>query len=318
MNGPSVQLITQNSELLSILDQIRQVSLFNSSILITGESGVGKDLLAEYCHLHGTKREKALTKIDCASIPPDLFESELFGHERGSFTGAVRQKAGRLEIANGGSIYFDQISELPLGAQAKLTRIVQDRCFERVGGTESIHLDAHILASSRFDLFKLVKQGLFREDLYYRLNVVGIHIPPLRNRRDDIPLLIQYYLHHFSNMHRISEPQISDLTTQHLQLYDWPGNVRELVNLIEQIVVSNAYSGINAVIRPNMLPARFHPSTLEMIESAAAREMTLDEIERIYIRKILESTHGNKSHAAQILGINRKTLLEKRRKYGIE
>ncbi len=304
--------------MLRLVEQVRQVSRYGSPLMLIGESGVGKDLIAHYFHTSGNRRDQRFMKIDCSGIPIDLFESEMFGHERGAFTGAIRQRIGRLEQADGGTVYLDQVPDLTLSAQAKLARVIQDRCFERVGGTDPVQLDIHLVSSSRVDPNKLIRSGLFREELYYRLNVVGIEIPPLRARRDDIPLLIRHFVHQFSETHHRTPPVIPDAIMRRFQAHDWPGNVRELINTVERILITLPDGDQHSAITLEMAQGIPSETVQEMIEAATERRLSLENLEEAYIRKILNETRGNKSAASRILGINRKTLLEKRKKYGID
>ncbi len=286
--------------------------------MLIGESGVGKDLIAQFFHYTSSRRDQCFMKIDCSGISLDLFDSEIFGHERGAFTGAIRQRIGRLEQANGGTIYLDQIPDLSLSAQAKLARVIQDRCFERVGGTDRVQLDILLVSSSRVDPNRLIRSGLFREELFYRLNVVGVVVPPLRSRLDDIPLLTRHFVQQFTEIHHRVPPFIPDAVIRRFQSYDWPGNVRELKNAVERILIALPGGEVQSTLTPEMLQEIPTETAMEMVETATVRRLSLENLEEVYIRKILKETKGNKSSAARILGINRKTLLEKRKKYGID
>jgi two-component system NtrC family response regulator len=266
----------------------------DASVLIVGESGTGKDFLAQAIHACGPRRDEPFVVIECASIPPELFESELYGHERGTFTDAHARKIGKLEMARRGTVYFDEIAALAPNLQAKLLRAIEERRYTRLGGTQSIDLAARVISSSNQSLDAL------RRDLLYRINVVTIALPPLRERREDIPALAKQF-----------RRNISAEAMQLLTAYSWPGNVRELRNTLERAALLAG----DGAITPDHLPRLSSP---EIVEAAARDRWTLDELESRYIREVLRITKANYSRAAQILGINRKTLLEKRRKYGIE
>ena len=286
----------------NLLQTVEKVVDHDVPILIRGESGVGKDYLAEAIHACSARRAEPYVHVDCATIPPDLFESEMFGYERGTFTDAVARRLGRLELAGGGSVYFDSIDTLTPALQAKLLRALQDRQFTRLGGNESIAFAARIIASASGDLEALIVSGAFRRDLFYRINVVTVTLPPLRERPDDIMALAQ----NFAGKRK----KIDDDAATLLRSHAWPGNVRELRNAIERAVLTGDGSSIAAEALPLSGP--------ELISAAARGHWTLEQLEQNYIRAVLRETRSNFSRAAEILGINRKTLLEKRKKYGLE
>jgi two-component system response regulator AtoC len=272
------------------------------NVLILGESGSGKDRLAEAIHACGPRRDEPFVVIDCASIPPELFESELFGFEKGTFTDAQSRKAGRLELARRGTVYFDEISALTPPLQAKLLRALQERRFTRLGGNETIPFHARVLSSSGADVDALLTSGALRRDLFYRMNVVTITLPPLRERREDIAHLAA----------ELAAPAtVDDEALSLLQVHSWPGNVRELRNVIERARLLSDDGNITAAVLPIAAPA-------ELLSSASLQQWTLEQLESRYITEVLRQTRANYSKAAEILGINRKTLLEKRRKYRIE
>ncbi len=285
----------------NLLQTVEKVLDHDVPVLIRGESGVGKDYLAEAIHSCSSRRGDPFVHVDCATIPPDLFESELFGYEKGTFTDATARRLGRLELARNGSVYFDNIDTLSTALQAKLLRVLQDRQFTRLGGHENIDFRARVIASSSGDLDALLASSAFRRDLFYRINVVTVTIPPLRDRRDDIVALVKT----FAGKRR----KIDDRATALLVAHSWPGNVRELRNTVERAVLT----GDGATIEAESLPL----SGSEFVAAAARGQWTLDQLEESYIRAVLRETRSNYSRAAQILGINRKTLLEKRRKYGM-
>lgn len=272
-------------------------------ILILGESGAGKDHLAAIIHARSNRREQPFVHVECANIPAELFESELFGHEKGTFTGAFERKLGKLEIARGGTVYFDEISALTPQLQAKLLRAMQERRFTRLGGASSIPFDARVLSSSNVELQSLLDSGALRRDLFYRINVVTLTLPPLRERPEDVLVLARQFLGRRKKGFTSEAERI-------LQDHPWPGNVRELANAIERAVLIEDGERIDA-------PSLGIQSPDELVHAAARGSWTLDELEAHYIREILRLTRSNLSRAAEILGINRKTLREKRRKYGL-
>jgi len=294
---------TRSSAMRTLLQTVEKVLNHDVHILLLGESGVGKDFFAEAIHDCGERREKPLVRIDCAAIPADLFEAELFGYEKGTFTDAQARKLGKLEVAHGGTVYFDDIAALVPTLQAKLLRAIQEKRFTRLGGHESVGFDARILSSSNVDPETLLASGGFRRDLFYRINVVTLTIPPLRDRREDIPPLAKMFL---ARRKRGIDPAAMKL----LREYRWPGNVRELRNVMERAVLIED----GDVITPSSLP----PFDGDLLGAATDQQWTLDQLEARYIRQVLRQTRSNFSRAAAILGINRKTLLEKRKKYGIE
>jgi len=281
-----------------------------TTVLITGESGTGKDQLARWIHEHGPRRDAPFLKIDCASLPAELVESELFGHERGAFTGAVARKPGRLEMAEGGTIVLDEIAALSTGMQAKLLRVLEERAFERLGGNETLRMDARLMALTNTDLGKAVADGRFREDLLFRLNVLAIAVPPLRERRSDIPALISHFLERLSPVHGRKGVAIDSAATVALEGYDWPGNIRELKNAIEHALIFATDSLLHTQDFPQVVANSDAPGGTKAMGS-------LDDLERKAIAATLESTRYKIGRAAEILGISRKTLLEKRKKYGL-
>ncbi len=287
---------TRSGAMRALVQTAEKVLDHDVNILILGESGSGKDHLAEAIHACGRRRERPLVRIGCASIPPELFESELFGYEKGTFTEAQTRKLGRLELAPGGSIYFDDIAALAPHLQAKLLRAIQEKRFTRLGGNQSVVLDARVITSA-------LDAAALRRDLLYRINVVTMTLPPLRERAEDIPLLAKAFL---ARRKRGIDPAAMAVLQQHA----WPGNVRELRNVIDRAVLVEESDVITATSLP--------PFDDDVVATASRRQWTLEQLEARYIRDVLRQTRGNYSRAAAILGINRKTLLEKRRRYGIE
>lgn len=293
----------------AVLELGRKVADTSTTLLITGESGTGKDHLARLIHELGPRRDAPYLKIDCASLPQELVESELFGHERGAFTGAVERKLGRLEMAGAGTIVLDEVAALSPATQSKLLRVLEERQFERLGGTETITITARLIALTNADLARLVSEGQFREDLFFRLSVLTVPVPALRARPADILPLANALLDRGARVHGrkgvvFSEPVIKILTS-----YSWPGNVRELRNAIERALV---FSG-----GASLIPEDFPENVRAAGSAFGAALRSLDDLERDAIRATLEATHYKIGKSAQILGISRKTLLDKRKKYGL-
>jgi two-component system, NtrC family, response regulator AtoC len=285
----------------ALLKTVEKVLDHDVNVLLLGESGSGKDFFAEVIHACGKRRERPLVRIDCASIPVELFESELFGYEKGTFTDAQARKLGKLELVQGGTVYFDDIASLAPALQAKLLRAIQEKRFTRLGGNQTVTLDGRVISSSSIPPEELL--GGLRRDLFYRINVVTLMIPPLRERREDIPRLARSFL---ARRKRAIDPAAMRMLAGH----DWPGNIRELRNVIDRAVLIEE----SDVVTPTSLP----PLSGDLIKSATRQQWTLDELESRYIREVLRQTKSNYSRAAQILGINRKTLLEKRKRYGLD
>ena len=306
-------VIGRSALMRRVFDRVRQVAPARSSVLITGESGVGKEMVAEAVHFNSPRREKALVKVHCAALAETLLESELFGHERGAFTGAVARKRGRFELAHLGTLFLDEIGEISAGVQVKLLRVLEERKFERVGGEETIEVDVRIVAATNRDLPKAIAAGSFREDLFYRLNVVSIEVPPLRERREDIELLVAAFLKEFSEENGKRVEAIEPKARAALLAFDWPGNVRQLRNTIESAVVLAR----GPVIGLDDLPMNVRGETGGSSVSVPVGA-TLAEAERDLIRATLAREGGNKSRAADILGIGRKTLHRKLQEYGLE
>jgi transcriptional regulator with PAS, ATPase and Fis domain len=315
MKKDTPDIVTQDTGLISILGSARQIAPYNTNVLITGESGTGKDLLAQYIHSCSTRSVHPLVKIDLSATPETLIESELFGHVRGAYSGAHQDRNGRLKAANESTVYLDHINELRHPVQARLTRVLQERQFEPLGSNIPTTVDIRIVASSRQDLGSLVQLGKFREDLYFRLSVMPINLPPLRKRSGDIPLLAKYFLEKYSEMYNKPKPTLDTGTLDILCTYHWPGNVRELQNQMERLVVT---SNDDCTISPQKLNLDFDYVSDSSLDILAEQNLSLEQIEKLYIHKVLLKYRGNKSKTARILGINRKTLLEKRKKYNLE
>jgi len=315
MNLDKQPFITQDSIFLKTLSTARKIAQYNSNVLITGESGTGKNLLAHYIHKNSPRQSHCFVNIDLSAIPVNLVESELFGHVKGAFSGAYEDRDGRLKNAHSGTVFLDHINELPPAVQAKLTRLIQEKQFEPVGSNVTITVDVRFIAASRYDLAELVKQGQFREDLFFRLSIMPITLPPLRSRPGDIPVLAKHFLNYYAKAHHKALPKLHPGVIDLLCSYHWSGNVRELQNQMERLVIS---ADDNTTITPSQLNLEFDLTRDTTLDALAERSLDLQEIEKLYIQKILNKTRGNKSEAARILGINRKTLLEKRKKYHLD
>ncbi|HUC53689.1 MAG TPA: sigma-54 dependent transcriptional regulator [Candidatus Cybelea sp.] len=322
MTAERLPWITADPASLRLYELAEKVAPAPATLLITGESGTGKDHLARLVHELGPRRDAPFLKIDCASLPPQLVESELFGHERGAFTGAVERKLGRFELGGSGTIVLDEVAALSSGAQGKLLRVLQERAFERLGGTETLRIEARLIALTNADLPAAVKSGSFREDLYFRLNVLTLAVPPLRERRADILPLANHFLATLCSVHARPNAQLSDATRRMLVAYNWPGNVRELRNALERAVVFSHFGQGTTAAKKDLLESENFPESIRAAAPGAASPVSglrsLEEVEREVIAATLEATHYQISRSAEALGISRKTLLEKRKKYGLK
>ncbi|MDR4503852.1 MAG: sigma-54 dependent transcriptional regulator [Candidatus Scalindua sp.] len=314
-------IVGKSTPMMKVLDTIKTVSNRETTVLIQGESGTGKELIAGAIHYNSSRNDGPFVKLSCAALNREILESELFGHEKGAFTGAIRTKKGKFELSDGGSIFLDDVDDIPLEMQVKLLRVLQEREYERVGGEETISVDVRLICATKVDLAIFVKQGKFREDLYYRLNVVAIKLPALRERKDDIPLLINYFMRKYSNRLKISKPDISSDTLDVLIKYHWPGNVRELENVVEHALV---FSSNNKVTVQNL------PEHLKKFEGVSDKiHLDLEEKDRIdfqnevaefeenLIKWAYKKADGNQVNMAEILGIPRTTLRNKMNKLGL-
>jgi DNA-binding NtrC family response regulator len=293
-----------------VLELARKVTGTSTTVLITGESGTGKDQLARLIHELSPRRNQPYLKIDCASLPQELVESELFGHERGAFTGAVERKLGRLEMAGSGTIVLDEVAALSPATQSKLLRVLEERRFERLGGVDTLTIEARLIALTNSDLARAAAAKTFREDLYFRLSVLTIQVPALRERRSDVAPLAEHMLVRLSAMHGRPGTTLGAPVLRALEAYDWPGNIRELKNAIERALIF----GKNAELSLEDLPENIRAAD----SGVPAGMRSLEQIEREAIQKTLESTRYKITRAAEILGISRKTLLDKRKKYGLQ
>jgi two-component system response regulator AtoC len=304
-----IEIVAQSEAMREAVGLAERVAATDTNVLVTGESGAGKDALALFIHFRSKRAARALVKIDCATLPADLLEAELFGYERGAFTGANEAKPGRLEAAHRGTLVLDEIAHLTVDAQAKLLRVIEAREFERLGGRRTIKVDARLIALTNVDLASAVQRRDFREDLFYRLNVVHIHLAPLRERRQDLPDLAQCFLKTYAAKHGRKLTGIAPGALALLKEYEFPGNVRELANTVERAVIV----ATGKHIEESDLPATVRAAVL--LQQRRSRPRTLAEIEAEYIAEVLSATNGNKAAAARILGISRKNLYEKIARY---
>jgi two-component system response regulator AtoC len=299
------EIVAVSEAMREAIKLAERVAATNANVLVTGESGSGKDAVARFIHARSSRADQPLVKIDCATLPAELLEAELFGYERGAFTGATEAKPGRLEAAHRGTVILDEIAHLTLDAQAKLLRVIEHREFERLGGRKTIEVDARLVALTNADLKNAVDRRAFRDDLFYRLNVVQIAVPPLRQRGKDLERLSLAFLRSYAEKHGRSVKKISREAIGILVAYDFPGNVRELANIIERAVIVSP----GTEIEPADLPEGLRASAKAGVRRD--RRPTLAEIETDYIRETLAATNGNKKEAATILGISRKSLYER-------
>ena len=310
--GPEV-IIGRSEPMRKIEELMRKVSPTDTTVLICGQSGTGKELVARAIHRHSSRKDKPFVVVDCGSLVENLFESELFGHVKGSFTGATATKYGRLELANGGTVFFDEIGNISMNVQTKLLRVLQEREITKVGSTQVIKVDVRVIAATNEDLQKAVQAGTFRDDLFYRLSVVPITLPPLRERRDDIPPLANYFLKKYNQKRKKDVHAISAKAMKALVEYEWPGNVRELENAIERAVVLTE----NDTIEPSDL-LYYGLNALNTPESDQERPRRLADMEKEHISRALKMFGGHKSKTAEWLGIDRKTLRSKLKRYAID
>ena len=307
------QLVGQSEALRRVRQMIQTAGGSEATVLIEGESGTGKEIIANAIHAQSKRSRGPLVKMNCAAVPETLLESELFGHEKGAFTGADRRRVGRFEQAEGGTLFLDEVCEMQPRLQAKFLRALQEREIERLGGSETIPVDVRIIAATNRDLQKALAEGVLREDLYYRLNVILLRVPPLRERMDDVPILAMHFVRKYAARESVPTASIAEEAMNVLLSYAWPGNVRELENAIERAVVL----GRGEVLRPQDLPPQVHRRGDER-QPLIPAHLTLEEIEKLAIAQALRLTGGNKSEAAERLGIHRTSIYDKMRRYGIE
>jgi DNA-binding NtrC family response regulator len=343
--GSTADLVGESPGILNVKALAKKVARTDATILINGENGTGKELVASEIFKASNRAQAPYIRVNCAAISETLIESEFFGHEKGAFTGATERREGRFELANGGTILLDEISEIPIRLQAKLLRVLQEREFERVGGTKSIKVDVRIIATTNRNLKKAVASGDFREDLFYRLNVFPLHVPPLRKRREDILPLARHFLQRFARRHQMNIPGFSHEAVEMLRNHDWPGNVRELQNAIERAVILTEDNTLIQDSSLSLLPAGYTADTfaedatagLTLIKVGASADapppeqpdtlikpggeeefLPLDQMEKRQIMRALERTQGNRTHAAELLGISIRTLRNKLNEYKSE
>ncbi len=317
------KIIGNSKQIQDVIKFIEKIADTDSTVLVTGESGTGKELISKTIHYNSSRSKKPFVPLNCAAIPRDILESELFGHEKGAFTGAISTRLGRFELAHNGTLFLDEIGELAPSLQVKLLRVLQEKEFERVGGIKTIKVDVRIVTATNRDLEKAVKEGMFREDLYYRLNVIPLHLPPLRKMKDDIPLLIEHFVNDIAKRKKRDAPRLSAETLDCLGKYRWPGNVRELENLMERLVILKEGDDV----LPEDLPERLREKRYDHDISTKSQRLSsdgvdlnsmLDDFENNMIVQALEISKGVKSKAANLLGLNRTTLIEKMKKKAIE
>ena len=307
-------IIGESPAMRQLFETVQQVAPSRATVLITGETGTGKELIAKAIHNLSPRKNGAFIAVHAAALPSTLLESELFGHEKGAFTGAVERRIGRFELADGGTLFLDEVSELEPSIQVKLLRVLEERAFERVGGAKTLQVDVRLVAATNKDLKKLVSEGKFRDDLFYRLSVVTIDLPPLREQRDDIPLLVKAFLDEFG---RENSKQVRELTPEALNVllaYDWPGNVRELRNAIEQMVVLARAERLTVRDMPAVIRGSADLTKINVVRAG----MTVEEAERQLIVQALTETNSNRTKAAQKIGISRRTLHRKLKEFGLE
>jgi DNA-binding NtrC family response regulator len=316
-------ILGQTAAMRKVFDLIEKVSLSDITVLIHGESGTGKELVAREIHRRSSRHNKPFITMNCAALPENLIESELFGHEKGAFTGAVRQRKGKFELAHEGTIFLDEIGDMSLNTQSKILRILQEKKFERLGADESREVDVRILSATHKDLLAEIQNGNFRNDLYYRLKVIDIDIPPLRERKEDIPLLIQHYLQEFSEKHQKKVEGIRPDGMELMMRYHWPGNVRQLVNILERAVVLASGSMLRKDDLPNELelPSGFSDGFLDdlmHLPFKQAKDRIVTKFMKEYLTRRLNDNEGNISHTAAELGIRRQSLQTMLRRLGIK
>jgi len=313
-------IVGKSSALQRVLEIVEKVADTDSTVLITGESGTGKELIAKALHYNSSRAPRPLITVNCGAIPEELLESELFGHVKGAFTNAIQDRQGRFAAADGGTIFLDEIGDMSPTLQVKLLRVLQERTFEAVGTSTSMSVNVRVIAATNQDLLTLIDQKMFRQDLYFRLNVLPIEMPPLRERRDDVPLLVHHFLDVGAHQRQSQVDSIDDDAMERLVDYDWPGNVRELENMMERMMVLRGSGELTIADLPDHLqdPAPSPSQSVRVSSTGLSFNDEIDQLERDLILQALERTHWNKNQAAQLLGLNRTTLVEKIRKKGLK
>jgi two-component system response regulator AtoC len=321
-----LHLLTQSPRMIEVFDQIRAVAGTDATVLVLGETGTGKELVSQAVHQRSRRRERTLVAVNCVAFTETLLESELFGHERGSFTGAVGRREGLFEMADGGTLFLDELGETSLSVQVNLLRVLEEMCFRRVGGREMVHVDVRIVAATNSNLPDQVRAGKFREDLFYRLNVFPIRLPPLRERREDIPLLVRHFLDEFAVQYSLDPPPVSGDAIRAILAYPWPGNVRQLRAMCERWTITRAGQRLEA----HHLPADFGGSAPARPVDGAPSVVDLDRplvdnvadatgrVERVYLQRMLEREHGHLGQTAARAGVSRRTLYTKLREHGLD
>lgn len=307
-------IIGNSGAINRVVDTIKKVSASDSTVLTMGGSGTGKEMVSDAIHYSSRRYAKPYVKINCAAFPENLLESELFGYEKGAFTGADKQKKGKFEVADGGTLFLDEIGDMPLAMQAKLLRVLEKGEFERLGGNEVIKVNVRFIAATNQNLEKMIKEKHFRSDLFYRLNTVIINLPSLVERKEDIPLLIGHFIEKFSTEMNKKAPEVVKEAMDLIMSYPWPGNVRELANAIERATIFCE----DGVIRPSDLPPNIQAGHAEVPSAETSGDLTLEALEKRHISNTLKHTRGNKNEAARVLGIHRETLYKKIKKFNIE
>jgi two-component system NtrC family response regulator len=315
--GAFESIIGSSPALQAALADLKLAASSDATVLILGESGTGKELAARALHLNSPRREGPFVVVNCASIPESLIESELFGHRKGAFTGATEERRGKFEIASGGTIFLDEIGELPIGLQPRLLRVLQEGEVDKVGENQPIRVDVRVVASTHQDLEARVREGTFREDLWYRLNVVPLRLPPLRERAEDLPVLVEHFLLKHAKRHGRPVPRVAPEVIDRLQRHAWPGNVRELENLLERLVVLARSDALAEADLPASMRGE-GPSYGGLRVEIPASGIVLEEVERGLLREALRRSGGNQSQAARLLGISRQTLIYRIKKFGLE
>ena len=311
-------IISQSQAMEQVLSTAARVAQSSASVLIRGESGTGKELIAKAIHFASERKDKPFIAVNCAALNDNLLESELFGHEKGAFTGAEKQRRGRFEMANGGTIFLDEIGDISPATQAKLLRVLQEHQFERVGGSETLSVDVRILAATNKNLEEAIKQGTFREDLFYRLNVVPVEIPPLRKRREDVAPLLEYYLHRFSKDNKRKKLSFSKEAWDALLRYDYPGNVRELENIVQRSVIMSRGDHSTTEDLPQLFRSPMNEASLPRSKTDASLTAQVEQLEKNSIFEALRIHNNNQSKAAKQLGISERNLRYRLKKWGVK